>query len=167
MTDCAEYDKLRRGHRMTRVHLASCPKCISAPPTVERPSGVITREALIALVQRNLKVPEMALELRVDPASVQRGLRQFGLAEQVYTPQRRFSPDEIDRIAALTAEGMPATWIAEDLGRSPHQVRKLATKMPGAKERAVEWRRAWPKISKNPTLLGFHEKFAPREMENA
>jgi hypothetical protein len=111
------------------------------------------------------EVRHLANEVNMHPDSVTRALRRIGLRE-TKTP-RPYSTEELERIASLTLEGVPATWIAEDIGRNPESVRTKASKMPGALERTAQWSQVWSAIRRAPTLLELHRQFAPQRTEIA
>jgi len=66
--------------------------------------------------------------------------------------------EERERMRILVAEGMPAPWIAEDLGRSRSTV---TNNFPFGREASLEWLRAWSDIRRSPILLELHKEFAP------
>lgn len=66
---------------------------------------------------------------------------------------------KITRAQLLRDEGMPASWIGEDLDLSPQQVLRVTVGLPGA---AAGWKQAWSQIHRHPDLLALHQEFAPR-----
>ncbi|MEO8261647.1 MAG: hypothetical protein ABI566_03670 [Pseudolysinimonas sp.] len=66
--------------------------------------------------------------------------------------------DQIERAGMLRAEGMPAPWIAEDLGLPPATIRRIA---PADPEGQREWLRSWGRIRAVPALLALHNEFSP------
>ncbi len=112
----------------------------------------VTRELLGGLSRQ-----EIAAQLGTHADSVSRSARKFGLIEKVAPT----TEEEQARVRLLAAEGVPSTWVAEDVHRSPSTVRKWMSVVPGSRERLAEWRSVWPGILKNPTMLALHREFAP------
>ena len=73
----------------------------------------------------------------------------------------RYTPEEDARIALLVAEGMPSTWIAEDLQRPLKSLQQRSTRMPGVEAKNAGWAEVWPTILHDPALLALHHEFAP------
>lgn len=67
----------------------------------------------------------------------------------------------VDRIVALAAEGMPATWIAEECGVGYETARNYARRAPRHAESTREWLSAWQAIVNTPSLLDLHYEIAP------
>lgn len=73
--------------------------------------------------------------------------------------------DNHKRIVTLSKEGMPATWIAEELGLSVGRVREIVSRwLPDdlRQKNTVEWSMAWSQIRPNEELLELHREFAPK-----
>lgn len=66
--------------------------------------------------------------------------------------------EQIQRIRQLHDEGMPSSWIAEDVGLRPSQVRRIA----GPSSGATEWRRCWALIRRDADLFALHQSLAPK-----
>jgi DNA-binding CsgD family transcriptional regulator len=66
------------------------------------------------------------------------------------------SQAELDRANLLADEGMPATWIAEDLGRNSETLRRKLRRGVDA-----EWLTAWASIRHDEDLRRLHYEFAP------
>ena len=80
------------------------------------------------------------------------------------TPQdviNRLSPEKVARIRQLAAEGMTASWIAEDVGIDNRSARLVASTVPGGKERLAEWYSAFAWIRRRPTVMALHQEFTP------
>lgn len=72
---------------------------------------------------------------------------------------RTLTDTERDRAAVLAEEGMPATWIADDLDVGTAAVRNAGIHLTVADQTA--WRSEWGRIRRNPTLYALHTEFAP------
>ena len=104
----------------------------------------------------------MAQALRCTQRTIDRALVRYGFREPVVhdTP----TPEEIERAHMLAAEGMPLSWIAEDLRRGRDC---LAKRVPLDKENVAEWRRVWQEIRRSEVLFSLHHEFYPRERASA
>lgn len=100
-----------------------------------------------------LTYAQIADRFGTDERSVHRARQRTGLTKRV--------PDLTDaqkeRIRVLQAEGMPSTWIAEDLGIKASRVRGL---FPTGID--PEWQSVWQSIRQNSILLELHFEFAPK-----
>jgi hypothetical protein len=66
---------------------------------------------------------------------------------------------DIERARVLRAEGVPMSWIAEDL-----DCRRMTLSRAGISEdpeATAEWRSAWSKIRRSDQLYALHAEFAP------
>jgi len=63
-----------------------------------------------------------------------------------------------NRMEALRDEGLPASWIAEDLGCSTKTVQLRTRTRP---EEVAAWRTDFQHTRKNPELFALHCEFAP------
>jgi hypothetical protein len=63
-----------------------------------------------------------------------------------------------DRIKQLSAEGMPSTWISEDVGYGRSTVIRVS---PFGSHNSKEWLTVWQKIRRSEVLLELHREFAP------
>lgn len=74
---------------------------------------------------------------------------------------RRLDGADLERAAVMRAEGMPASWIAEDYG--VHRNSILASGLRADPAATSEWRQAWARIRRTPELLALHFEFEPRQ----
>ena len=72
----------------------------------------------------------------------------------------KMPPDAVARAQVLRDEGMPMSWIAEDIGYDPHTIAAWTTRAPGA---AAAWSQAWGEIQRHQHLMDLHWEFAPRK----
>lgn len=107
------------------------------------------------LSAKGVFVSEIARQLGVTDRAVTRRRARMGLSRPT---TRRMDEATRERVLCLRAEGMPGRWIAEDVGFNEDWIYKIA---PGSPEDVREWRSAWMKIRKNPTLVALHREFAP------
>jgi hypothetical protein len=76
----------------------------------------------------------------------------------------RLTEEQLQRATTLIDEGMPATWVAEDLGLpNRHAINKRFQDRPGREVSRKEWERVWFRIMNSPILLDLHQQFTPRE----
>lgn len=75
--------------------------------------------------------------------------------------RRALSPDAERRARLLLEEGMPATWVAEDLGVPSEYIYAVSTQIQDRAEHVLEWQRAWARLRRNPLLLDLHREFNP------
>lgn len=73
--------------------------------------------------------------------------------------QTGLTPEQLARARVLRAEGMPASWIAEDIGR-PRMVLFRAG-MTTDRAALSAWASVWTAIRRSPTLLALHYELAP------
>jgi hypothetical protein len=73
-----------------------------------------------------------------------------------------YTEAEKERVALLVTEGLPNTWIAEDIDRSIKSVQKKAALVDGAAQRNFDWAHVWPHIMHNDDLLRLHRQIAPQ-----
>jgi len=71
--------------------------------------------------------------------------------------------DELARMHLLLAEGMPANWVAEDLGRHYDNIKDYAAGRGDHAHAVSEWKQVWSGIKNRPELASLHEQFMPRE----
>ena len=71
----------------------------------------------------------------------------------------RLTFDDHLRVHTLLAEGMPSSWIAEDIGRSRDTVLPVARRRGDHAEAVREWKSVWSQIKNNAVLLALHEQF--------
>jgi len=120
--------------------------------------GVVTRDALSSLLEEGLDVRQIAQALRVTRRSVDRALVRYKFRE--LKPINYLTEDEIARAKALFDEGMPLTWIAEDLHRSD----KTLSKQLGMRPALVsQWKEVWQQIRRSEQLLELHRQIAPQK----
>lgn len=72
---------------------------------------------------------------------------------------RTLTDAQRDRIVRLRAEGMPAAWIAEDVGVCVDTIRVTAHANPAE---AAEWRTQFQYIRRDAELFALHTEIAPR-----
>lgn len=82
---------------------------------------------------------------------------------RIQAREAKSTQDDVDyaRLACLAEEGMPANWIAEDLGISYGTALRHANEVPGRREHVREWTRAWHAIRQDPALLALHWEITP------
>lgn len=83
-------------------------------------------------------------------------MKNLGL-KSLYSPVREYSQETLDKIYDLEDQGVPVTWIADTVGMTNEQIRKFVKRKGN-----MEWKRVWPKIRSNDTLLELHREFAPK-----
>lgn len=121
-----------------------------------------SRAALVEMLEEGLSVSEMAQALRCTTRTIDRALVRYGLREPVVA--NHLKPHEIERARMLAEEGMPMSWIAEDLNRDRNS---LTRQVSPSEENIAEWRRVWQEIRRNETLFALHHDFYPRERASA
>lgn len=72
---------------------------------------------------------------------------------------RMLQGGDLARAAMLRDEGMPASWIAEDLDCRRESLFRSGVTAPPAL--AAEWRQVWAQIRTNPTLYALHRDLQP------
>ena len=124
------------------------------------PTGVIQkRERTVReLFERGASTREIADAVGVTPRSVRRILLRLELVELCVN---LLSDETLERIRIYAEEGMPANWIADDLGIHYDTARTYACRVPGHDEAVVEWLRAWHSIRQREALLELHYEIAP------
>jgi len=65
-------------------------------------------------------------------------------------------PEVAARIRQLLDEGMPATWVAEDVGMAPSTIYRHFGGTPHVRE----WKSVWSDIRTSPALLALHNEVA-------
>jgi hypothetical protein len=69
----------------------------------------------------------------------------------------------LKRLAELGKEGLPATWIAEDLHPfSANAVRRRLRRLEVRSNFSAEWNPVWKQIAASERLLELHREFAPK-----
>lgn len=121
-----------------------------------------TRVALVKMIEEGLTLNEMAQALQVTTRSIDRALVKHGLRES--KPAHLITPEELERAKLLASEGMPLTWIAEDLNR---HASTIAKKLDGREKAVSEWREVWQYIRRRERLFELHHEFHPRERQTA
>lgn len=75
-----------------------------------------------------------------------------------------YSQQELQRVYVLAEEGMPMTFIAEDIGRNSVHLRdRFDVSAHRPKDAVIEWKRTWSAIRSNPVLLELHREFHPKK----
>lgn len=92
---------------------------------------------------------------KVSMRTVQRTRERIG--KPAHPTPRRYTRQELARARLLADEGLPITWVAEDIERGAVELRKKLRR-----GHAPGWLEVWPKIRRNPTLLALHREFAPQ-----
>jgi IS30 family transposase len=72
---------------------------------------------------------------------------------------KHLTDEQRARVKQLRAEGMPATWIAEDIGCNAETARAVVQAKP---EEVLDWRQSFALIRRNPELYALHRQFAPK-----
>lgn len=81
----------------------------------------------------------------------------LALGDQM-TPPATLTPEQIERIELLAADGMPKPWIAEDVGATRYQLTYLKLDPDHVKA----WQSVWSGIRHKRHLLELHNQFAPK-----
>lgn len=115
----------------------------------------IDEATLAELAAQGLPRAEIASRMSIHVDSVSRTLMRIGMAR---SRNNKISAEQYERMRILVAEGMPATWIAEDIGCDRSTV---TSAYPFGKEAKAEWARAWSRIRNSSALLELHKEFAP------
>lgn len=137
------------------VRSCACEAFDDAGPRVPAaPVGpLVTAAQVEAGEARGLSYPQLAAQLGVSTKTVWRARRR---AKLIGSRVRPVTTEERARVKLLASERMPATWIAEDVGRGVSWVRAQVRGGPDS-----DWSSAWHQIRQNPTLLALHREFAP------
>lgn len=77
---------------------------------------------------------------------------------------RYLTAPERDRVVTLRTEGLPATWIAEDIGTTENTVTNACHARP---EEVAEWRTVFQQIRRDPQLFALHTEIAPKRKRGA
>jgi IS30 family transposase len=77
---------------------------------------------------------------------------------------RSLTDAERARIVLLRAEGMPASWIAEDVGVCVDTIR---TTSPAYPAEVAEWRTQFQYIRRDAELFALHVELAPKRRKGA
>lgn len=125
--------------------------------TTVEPARQSTREAVVDLHTEGLDANQIAQALGVTRRTVDRYMVEVGLREP--RPPRRLSPSEEKRVRALLSEGMPATWVAEDVRQNPTTIAKRFRSDP---DNVRAWRQVWQQIRRSEVLYDLHNEFYPR-----
>lgn len=99
---------------------------------------------------------EIALMIGVSDQTIFRTRRRMGIDMPTV---RHFTEEERDRVRRLRQEGMPASWIAEDLGCSISAIHDIVHANP---DEVLAWRQSWARIRRDPALYALHREFAPK-----
>lgn len=103
-------------------------------------------------------IAQLAAAARVSERQIYRRLIRGGIREPHGRTPRAL--DQHGRALTLLAEGMPATWVAEDTGVPYNTCLELGRQVPGHEELAREWKLVWQQIRKNEELLKHHYDIA-------
>ncbi|WP_323985913.1 hypothetical protein [Microbacterium plantarum] len=77
---------------------------------------------------------------------------------------RQLTEQQRERVVALRTEGLPARWIAEDLGTTENTVTNVCQARP---EEVAEWRSVFQYIRRHPELFKLHTEIAPKRKRGA
>ncbi|MDD7930093.1 hypothetical protein [Microbacterium thalli] len=77
---------------------------------------------------------------------------------------RQLSTEDRARVVVLRTEGLPARWIAEDLGTTENTVTNVCHARP---EEVAEWRAVFQQIRRDPELFKLHTEIAPKRKRGA
>lgn len=113
-------------------------------------------EQVVALTAEGYSAAAIAAGLGVTQRTVVR-IRSRAQIAQAKAPE--LTPEQRNRILTLIKEGMPATWIAEDIGCARGTITRHA--LVGHTS-SNEWRQVWARIRRNDALLQLHREFAPK-----
>lgn len=106
-------------------------------------------------VEEGLSSPQIEALTGVNSRKVLRIIASAGI------PTRRMSsrltPEQRARAQQLLDDGLPGTWVAEDIGVKTHHIYSNWPRSKGGKD----WASVWHSIRNNETLLTLHEEFAP------
>jgi predicted transcriptional regulator len=78
--------------------------------------------------------------------------------------RRILTADERSRVVVLRTEGLPARWIAEDVGTTENTVTNICHARP---EEVAEWRTVFQQIRRDPELFALHTEIAPKRKRGA
>lgn len=113
-------------------------------------------QQVIALTAEGYSAATIAARLGVTQRTVVRIRRRAQIAQEK-APE--LTHEQRDRISVLIQEGMPATWIAEDIGCARGTITRHALVGDTSSN---EWRQVWNRIRRNDALLQLHREFAPK-----
>lgn len=74
---------------------------------------------------------------------------------------RALSAQTEERARLLLSEGLPATWVAEDLALRSDDIYPVSASIPDRAEHVLAWQQEWARIRRNPVLLALHREFNP------
>lgn len=120
--------------------------------------SVEDRDALVEMHSEGLSAVIIAQALGTSARTIHRWELRLNLREPHVADH--LTEEEIQRIELLLDEGMPMTWIAEDLHRNPTTLYRVAS---GKTEHVAEWRAVWQEIRRSETLRDWHDQFFPKE----
>lgn len=120
-----------------------------------------TTETIARLTREGWSASRIAEHLHVAVRTVIRHRKRAGVAARRRDDLTR---EQIERIELLVGEGMPSSWVAEDVGCSRETVRR---RQPIGRDVEQEFRRVFARIGNDPALLELHRQFAPREGDRA
>lgn len=127
-------------------------------------SRIPTREDLKAAINEGLGSRALAARFGVTTRTITRWRKMHGLSGQA--PPVPMPPEKRERALVLLREGMPATWIAEDLNVNTETIREMGRKLGAPRQEAVtEWQRTWIRIRNNTVLFQLHESFTTHNPE--
>ncbi|OJU44456.1 MAG: hypothetical protein BGN98_13810 [Microbacterium sp. 69-7] len=114
---------------------------------------------VLSLVAGGMTRKQVAEHLGVNEKTVDRAFEN--MRTRVAKP---YTPQELERIYALVEEGMPISFIAEDIGRSGIHLReRFDVNAHRPADAVLEWKRTWSAIRRSPELLELHRQFHPKK----
>lgn len=84
-------------------------------------------------------------------------------------PSATITSQQRERATLLLEDGVPTSWVAEDVGLSLTTVEGFITPELRARREPSrkDWLSAWTSIKRNPTLLALHREFTTRKREES
>jgi DNA-binding NarL/FixJ family response regulator len=113
-------------------------------------------DAIVHMTLEGLSSREIGHRVKVTQRTVSRVRRLMGVAQEV---NPRLTREQRARIDRLIDEGMPATWIAEDVGCSDQTVRRYRQ---SSEEDTRVWRQVFAFVMRSSVLVELHREFAPK-----
>lgn len=116
-------------------------------------------ERMVQLSKAGHAPPSIARRLGVSERTVFRWLNRLA-GDGWKTMRPVVSEAQSARALTLLAEGVPAMWVAEEVGIDPRTVRDLRDR--AGLPRDEEWKRIRLQIQHDPVLFALHKEFDPR-----
>lgn len=131
---------------------------ICQSPHHERAS-LLADDAVIADLEE-LTPKQFADKYGIRQRTVSRWRVSVGIAKSKASGSRP-SPEDLVRIGEMGADGVPASWIAEDFGRKPSSIRDILADNWGITPDG-EWAKVHLEVMKDAKLARLHAEFAPK-----